>query len=327
VASTTVGSQRPIEAPRVYDLEGLERRQLVDAVGVAYLEFRRSLNPRYARMWAQLLAGYAALIPVAAATVALSDRGMGAIAIPLGGLLMGYAIAYVELFFHEAAHYNVAPSKARNDRLANLLIGALVGQDINAYRVVHFGHHRNLGTPGDTERTYLDPLNIRFIAEGLLGVKVAKVMAVQRHVSPGRISRAQLTQLLLGLLINATILGATAVLGWWSLTAAWILAVVVFLPFFAAVRQLLEHRADDARQGVDYRVMNHGAVTRMFGGPLDATLGSAGFNRHLLHHWDPGVSCTRLADVEAFLLGTDAAVLVKQSRTTYLRTFARLFGH
>ena len=55
-----------------------------------------------------------------------------------------------------------------------------------------------------------------------------------------------------------------------------------------------------------------------------ATLGGAGFNRHLLHHWDPGVSCTQLAALEAYLAGTEAAPSLQQRRTTYAATARRL---
>jgi hypothetical protein len=88
---------------------------------------------------------------------------------------------------------------------------------------------------------------------------------------------------------------------------------------------LLEHRAEDARADVDYRVTDHGAVSRMFGDSLVArTFGGAGFNRHLLHHWEPTVSYTRLAELERFLLDTDAAAVVQARRTTYGETLVRL---
>ena len=33
-------------------------------------------------------------------------------------------------------------------------------------------------------------------------------------------------------------------------------------------------------------------------GPLASTLGGAGFNRHLLHHWEPKISYTRFRELE-----------------------------
>jgi fatty acid desaturase len=106
---------------------------------------------------------------------------------------------------------------------------------------------------------------------------------------------------------------------------AWLWGVLFMFPFFGSLRQLLEHRSPDADPDVDYTVVDHGAVNRLFGaGPLASTLGSAGFNRHALHHWEPTVSYTRLGDIESFLRQTDAAPLIESRSTSYTRTFLRL---
>ena len=77
---------------------------------------------------------------------------------------------------------------------------------------------------------------------------------------------------------------------------------------------------------VDYASVPHGETNRIFGdGIMSAMLGGAGFNRHLLHHWDPQLSYTRLRDLEAFLLETELAASVEDSRTTYGRAFSSLF--
>src|SRR5438477_8829826 len=151
------------QGPRVYDLNGIDRTQLTNRAGVKYLEFRRTLTPRYGVVWAQLLGGYAALVAIGAAIVALNGTRFGSGGAVVGGALLGYVVAYLQLFFHEATHYNIAKRPWTNDRMANLLIGSMVGQEVKAYRLVHFGHHRYLGTPSDTERTYSDPLNLPFL--------------------------------------------------------------------------------------------------------------------------------------------------------------------
>jgi len=64
----------------------------------------------------------------------------------------------------------------------------------------------------------------------------------------------------------------------------------------------------------------------MFGrGPFSSIFGGAGFNRHLLHHWEPSVSYTNLPALEAYLLDTEAAPLIEMRRSSYFKTFARLF--
>ena len=54
--------------------------------------------------------------------------------------------------------------------------------------------------------------------------------------------------------------------------------------------------------------------------------GSAGFWRHLLHHWDPTVSYTRYDDLENFLMDTRLAGEIDKSRTSYLAVWRGLAG-
>jgi fatty acid desaturase len=211
-------------------------------------------------------------------------------------------------------------------------VGWFVGQDIAAYRAVHFDHHRYLGTPRDTESTYFDPLNVRFIAESVCGLKAFRVVArreaVVREAGPtaGGGVKARRTQLVLGCGIHATVAGGAWMLGWWPLAMAWGAGVAVVAPFFFAVRQVLEHRDESADATADYRRRPHGPVNRLFGdGPLASTFGGAGFNRHLLHHWEPQISYTRLREMEGFLRDTHVAEILQARRTTYLGTFRRLF--
>jgi fatty acid desaturase len=139
-------------------------------------------------------------------------------------------------------------------------------------------------------------------------------------------SLASKSQMAMALALHAGLIAAFFKLGFEYLAVAWIAGTGLFLPFFTALRQLLEHRSDAADQHADYSQIAHGEVTRMFSpGLLGSTLGGAGFNRHLLHHWDPQVSYTRLPELEQFLLATTAssAICAKES---YFGTFKRLFG-
>jgi fatty acid desaturase len=64
----------------------------------------------------------------------------------------------------------------------------------------------------------------------------------------------------------------------------------------------------------------------MFGvGPLASTFGGAGFNRHLLHHWEPTVPYPRLAELERYLADTIAGPIIETRRCTYLATAAALW--
>ena len=130
---------------------------------------------------------------------------------------------------------------------------------------------------------------------------------------------------MLSVVIHLAIAAGLWALGSPAAALAWVFGVAFAAPFFIGLRQVLEHRAEDARADIDYTVVDQGAVTRLFGdGPVASTLGSAGFNRHALHHWDPNVSYTRLRDVERYLLRTPAAPAIRERQTTYSETFLRL---
>lgn len=318
--------------PTCTPLDAFRRQDLVDGSGTTYDEFRRRQRPRFGLVWTHLLAGYGALVATTVLTVLLErawPRGW-----PLATLgcaaLVGHFSAYVQLFFHEAAHFNLAPSRRGNDRLANLFIGSLVGQDVRAYRIIHFDHHRHLGTDRDTEHGYFDALNARFVLESLVGIKAWRVLAERRRIleskSKGATYRPSVLPVLVGAIVHGSVIGAGIAAGSRALVGGWILGTVVGVPFFTALRQLLEHRAMAGARAPENAESEVPAVTRMFGsGPLPGTFGGAGFNRHLLHHWDPQLSYTRLADLERFLLGTQAAPAVRAMRTSYARAMTTLF--
>ena len=322
------------DRPPELSLDDVRRDAIVDSRGVKYKEFKRGLAPKYGLVWTHLLSGHVVLIATTIAAIFLYRGAPGAVPFIILGasLIYGYALAYILLFFHEASHYNLARDREMNDRLANIFIGLLVGQDIKGYRPIHFDHHRYLGMPEDTEHTYFDPLNIRFIVESLTGVKPMKVLTRREKIAANKGNtqvRATLNaQLLAGAAVNGIFLLGMILLGYWPIAVAWVIGMLIVFPFFASVRQLLEHRSEDARADVDYTREPHGEVNRMFGsGPLASTLGGAGFNRHLLHHWEPQISYTRLRDLERFLLDTEAAPIIERHRTSYTLTFLRLFNH
>lgn len=304
----------------------LKRNALVDNQGVAFREFRRGLTPRFGVVWSHLALGYVSLVAIGVAVVFTAGAAPSWLRVLIGAVLFGFAQAFIQLFFHEAAHYNFAPGRENNDRLANMFIGAIHGLEIRTYRIVHFEHHRRLGTAMDSERSYFDPLNMRFFAEALLGIKGLKVLTrrgtiVARSERTARDGTA-LRQKLIAAVIHLAIVGVSVATRQYALAAAWVLGTLSVMPLFVSLRQLLEHRSEDADAHVDYSTTDHGAVNRLFGdGPLASTLGGAGFNRHLLHHWEPQISYTRLGEVERYLMRTDAAEAVKERRSTYLETF------
>ena len=281
-------------------------------------------------VWAQLLSGYGALLLVSAAIVAVETHfpSWWPVTLLVGSVLYGYGVAFIHLFIHEAAHFNLARGRKWNDRLANVFVGLLIGQDIGRYRDVHFDHHRHLGTTRDTEHSYFHPLTPSFILKSLLGTRALEVFRRREELlQRGRKdSHPRPPVLLLGLMLHASLISAALLLSW-TLAAVWLLAMAGTFPFFASLRQLLEHRSEHASADVDYHALAHGPVNRLFGdGPIANTFGAAGFNRHLIHHWEPQVSCTRLRELEDFLRETELASALAASQTTYVATFRRLFS-
>ena len=309
--------------------EKIVRSEITRDDGLSLLEFKRGLTPSFARVWFDISLGYAALAVTILALAAAQTAFSPFLVVPcvlLGAASVGFWVAYFGLFFHEAAHYNIAPNRAWNDRLANFFLGSFMGQDIKAYRIVHFDHHRHHGTTMDTEHSYFDPLNARFIVEALTGVKAARVLLSRDKHTSRADTRTLGSMMLVGAALNGTIALIALALGYWSVCFAWCGGILFFLPFFIALRQVLEHRAPDASPAVDYSKTDHGAFNRMFGdGPLASTLGGAGFNRHLLHHWDPQVPYTRLRELEDFVRRTKLKEPLEALSSTYVGTFVALY--
>src|SRR5438445_1306975 len=162
----------------------LDKDSLVDSQGQTYKEFKRTLKLRRMVLWSELLAGHLALIATIFAIIKLETIvSILPLTIAIGALIFGFTHAYIQLFFHEAAHGNIANSRKLNDFLANVLLGVFVGQDIKAYRPIHFKHHLKLGTTEDPERAYFDQLNIRFIIESLTGIRVIKVLFDRKKIA------------------------------------------------------------------------------------------------------------------------------------------------
>jgi fatty acid desaturase len=337
-----VAAQPPAESfdEAATDIPIALKGALVDEKGVRYRDFRRTLTPHYGRVWRDIAAGYAFLFTVPV-VIALWDpsAGLAIGAAVVGALLVGYTLAYLNNFFHEAAHHNLLVERRRNDLATNALFGWLYGSDIATYRKIHFQHHRALGTTEDSENSYFDVLGTRYLVEGLFGLKVLRTLRRYRvtersrsNLSPSERSegdatgRSRVAWMAGGGFLHLAMVVALWVLGSPAAALAWLAGVLLVFPFFVSLRQVLEHRAEDADPDIDYTGVDHGAVNRLFGdGPVANTLGSAGFNRHALHHWEPNVSYTRLGDIEQYLLRSDVAPLIRNRRTTYAQTFLRLF--
>jgi fatty acid desaturase len=298
---------------------GQLRRRLNEETGGGYRKHLQALTPRYGQVWRDIALGYAALVAVLVGVNMPIPLLWSAPLVLLGAVLVGYGLAYLQLFIHEAAHFNLAADRRVNDRLANVFIAWHLGADAARYRMTHLVHHRNHGAINDAERSYFNALTPRFVLEMLTGAHALRVFLARADAGPGGPRTSSLWPLARGVLAHLVLLSAMIASGAWRSAVAWVLGVGVFLPFFSTLRQLLEHRSPEANPAVDYAKRPHGAYTRIFrGGMLAHSFGGAGFDRHLLHHWEPQVSYTRLPDLEAYLRATSASEIIDRRTTTYL---------
>jgi fatty acid desaturase len=308
---------------------------LVDSSGIPFKNFRHTLRPRYGIVWTEFLSGYLALVVITAGLIAVrgQSRAWVVIASVVGAVLIGYIFHYLSLFQHAAAHFNLAADKSLNDLLANLLFGALFGYGygIKSYRAVHFEHHRRLGTPADTENGYILPFNWEFLLRSATGLTMWEKIfnrsrPLTQYGSAQKIARRLGPFSVIAALLHSTVALGSLYLGHYALAGAWVLGVISFFPLFMGVRLTLEHRSLDAKTALDYSQQPHGALSRIFGsGPLSSTFGAAGFNRHLLHHWEPQVPYERLKDLERYLRDTMLATELNARTTSYTTAFRQLF--
>jgi fatty acid desaturase len=312
-----------------------EVKSIKDTRGVSLKDFLRTLEINYFEVWFSIICAYVALFSICYLIVKIDTESvvLFSVVVMLSGILIGFVVAYLSLFFHEAAHYNVARNKSLNDLLANIFIGVLVGQDIKSYRPIHMRHHLYLGTVKDTENSYFNALTPVFILKSISGIYVVEVLVSRfknSKIIEGRGERGKgyfnfVT--FLGVLFHISIVIFAYWIGCFSLAVSWVFGMFFVFPFLGAVRQIIEHRDNTSDSNIDYKIIDHGAFTRNFGRGLFARLfGGAGFNLHLLHHWLPNVSYTCFYELEDFLLDTELAGILYERDSSYSEVFNNLLA-
>lgn len=315
------------------NLEEISFDDVINSTGTTYSDFRNSLQPQYKKVTYDIIKGYFFLLLIAGLLIFLNDQfyTFYGIIIPISSILIGYIAAYLSLFIHEAGHYNIHPDKKINDRLASIFLCLPFGLSIKSYRKIHWQHHLYLGTPKDTEISYFNALTRLFILETLTGIHL--IRTIRKKGGNELLTKEQVIEsrlmLVAGIFFHLIIIFFAFITSNWSFAIAWILGFGIFFPFFATIRQLLEHRDELALSTTDFNKQPHGKVSRLFiHSIISSSFGSAGFTRHMIHHWDPTISYTRLKDIETFLLNCEkTAPIITTSRTTYTSTFKKLLAN
>jgi fatty acid desaturase len=319
------------------------REHITDSHGTRLVDYVAQLTPRYWRIYLDLTVGCAALVAVIVLICIGQIAGISPnLLISLGAVLIGFWFFYLVSFIHEGVHWNLTRDRNTNDLICQALTSCMLGVHLDVWRKHHFEHHRSLGTVRDTETTYFFPLNIIAFLKSASGLRAIEALAAyvrwscspsRRSTQPGApVAPSHLDLkvgmgLIVGIMSHGLMIAGLWIAGWTAASIAWALAVGAVTPVLNTIRQVLEHRSSRARADVDYLKTDQGACARLFGnGWLDSLFGSAGANRHLVHHWESQVSYTRLADLERFLADTPARAIMERRRTTYYKAFRELFS-
>jgi fatty acid desaturase len=319
-------------------------RDLVHPILGEWASFREQLLPRYPLVWfdfglclLMMLGGFALHLSL---TYRWGVRFGWEAGVPFA-LWTGFWLVAVISFAHEAVHYNFVPGKSRNDTIADWTVGLFFPVTTKQYRSSHWQHHLHLGDLEDTEVSYHDCISPWLPAKAITGLYL--VNYVCRSFARARASRLRASRdsreiqripprkegrvnpIVRVMAAHSILLGSAVILRCYSTAMAWIIGVVLIAPFLATVRQIAEHRDAEADCDTDFSQVPHGAMNRMFGvDPFSRYYGAAGFNRHLLHHWDPTVSYTRFNDMERFLMGTSLSTPLCAARSTYISSMLQL---
>jgi fatty acid desaturase len=317
----------------MHNLEGILFEEVINDQGISYATYRKTLRPDYARTWLNIGGAILAILLLSGSSWYIETRfpGLFWLTIPLFSIIIGFCIAHVNLFVHEAGHFYIHPDKKTNDILANVFLCSWVGIDIKTYRKIHWQHHLQLATPDDTENSYFNPLSLSFILETLTGIHLVKVMTSKSNklfLGKDLVRRSRI-MLLVGAMINLTILFFAFYTGHWQFAVSWILSMTIFFPFFATIRQISEHRDELASKERQYYTSPKNKISRIFSDSLLSRMfGAAGFNKHMIHHWDPHIPFTALKQAELFLKEcARSRPILESSRTTYFTVFKKLLSN
>jgi fatty acid desaturase len=312
------------------NLEGLLFEDVIDDKGLSYREYRKTLRPDYLLAWLYIGLGFIILFSLCwlSLYVQSAHTGWGFITVPCFAFLIGFWIAYLNLFIHEAGHFHLHPNKKTNDILANVFLCSWMGIEIKAYRKIHWQHHLHLATPNDTENSYYNPVSTGFIIETLTGIHLFRILTNKstKQILSDNLKKKSAIMLLLGMIIHSTILLYAIYTNHWQFTITWVVGMLVFFPFFFTLRQILEHRDEFAFDKRNYYGIKRNKISRLFSDSLFSRLfGSAGFNKHMIHHWDPVIPFTALKDVEIFLTRCKQTKnIMSSTKTTYISVFKKL---
>jgi fatty acid desaturase len=286
---------------------------------LSWPEFRSRLKPKYWLVAADIALCYI-MIFIAIIALCFLTHKLGNTVVfivsPIASFFIGFWLHALNCFGHEAVHYNLAKNKKWNDYLGNLLIWSWFGEHIKNYRYIHWQHHQHLGTDQDTETSYRNHPSFRFILRTLFGIHAISTINKRQgnQSQPGRNmqTKRRIFSIATTIFLHSMIISLFIINQYYATAFIWAASIGMVYPFLNTIRQILEHRNPSDSHATN-RIFKSTLLSRFFG--------SAGFNKHFLHHWDPQISYTRFVDMEKFLSQTDLKNELLNAKTSYRKTF------
>jgi len=285
---------------------------------ISYLNFKKNLIPQKKIIFKDLLIIFSMFLfgVIIAHYISIYSTFFSVLFFTVYGTF--WLKAYLT-FFHEAAHFNFYPGKRKlNDILSNFFLSPFIGMSVKSYRKTHWEHHKNLGSINDTEISYFEPLEFRKLIDILTLNYLFQTFLRYRE----NYKKKSLTDfnffLIIFVVINILFIFIAYMLDAYYFIFSWVFIYLYGIPLTEKIRQTLEHRDFNANPAKNYKKENHGPVNRLFGKDFFSRFfGAAGFNRHLLHHYDPSISYTNFDEVENFFLKSNLKNHLIRSKTTY----------
>ncbi len=212
---------------------------------------------------------------------------------------------------HEASHLGLSQSQRLNDLLSDLFFAAPQGITTDGYRGKHMRHHTHLGHPStDTERKYRYQISGRSFLK-----RTAKILCGSAAFEAAREYGTELEQrnpkrrarsIMMIMLIQAGLFFyCTWVEAPWAYFHLWILPLLTFFPYFAALSVIAEHQSEEyaASRVEDYeKSLEPGFTRSVHGNWIERFfLAPGNFCFHLEHHAFPSVRYDKLPSLNRLL--------------------------
>lgn len=187
-----------------------------------------------------------------AASIALFCYYKNPITFLLALIIVGNRQHALVILGHEATHFTVLKNKFLNDLLSNIFNMWIVGISVEGYRILHFQHHKGLGTEADPEIHHkrsrspqwdlpMAPSKVlKYIGMDLIGFAIPDYYIIVTYSKPpswkGILSLILFHSLAIGILIGLNLI--------WPLIIFYAAIPTTFMLFFR-LRLWIEHQGSE----------------------------------------------------------------------------------